>query len=112
MLATVQKQHPSLVFTSFLLPKRSFALVPCYMTLKFVICIRLEHKSRIYIWKLLSGDILTFDVMMQIFAWLTNAALYSYQIYLFPVLGLRSFNNIIFLSGYKREGMRRGFLLV
>lgn len=99
------------MFSSLLPLKCSFPLVPCYMTWKFVVCTCLELKSRIYIWKLLSGDIMTFDVM-QIFAWLTHAALYYYQIYLFPELGLRSFNNIIFLNKYKAEGMRWGLLLV
>jgi len=30
-------------------------------------------------WKLMSGHILTFDVTMQIIAWMTNAAPYCYQ---------------------------------
>lgn len=43
----------------------------------------------------MSGDILTFDIMIEIIVWLTSAAPFVTEM-IFPELGIRLFSNIYF----------------
>lgn len=54
----------------------------------------------------MSGDILTFDVTMQIIAWMTNATPYCYQNDLFQSWVQGPAITFIFFSRYNRERMR------